>query len=58
MLLIKSIILGSLVMGNVFLKVAIYNQPLDEISKCFAVASVIPHILDVVTVRGCIMPLY
>lgn len=53
---IKSIMLVSLVMDNVHSKLAIVNQ--YEILQHFVVVDVMPYVLVIVTIPGCIMLSY
>lgn len=44
-----------LVVGNLLMKVAVYNQPLDKVLERFVVVGMMPHILTIVTIPGCVI---
>lgn len=47
--LIRDTLLDSLEMGNVFLQVVVCNLLLAEVHQCFAIVSIVPYLLEVVT---------
>lgn len=51
---IRSALWGPLVMGDVLTKIVILSQLSDEVLECFVFIGIVPHVLIVVIVLGCV----